>query len=212
MTALLALGLRTVPVVARGTDYVFGQSLRDVTSFLGLSDEGAGPLAPAELARRMDLVLAAASRFLRQIPDPNIGDKLPNRDRSYLQLGHHVFVIIDGFLDVVAGAKLTTEMLGLEPPARMTTGGDVAGFGATVLARLGDWTKTALPNEDIDRLVPTYYGDQPLHEVMERSTWHSAQHTRQLMMILDGLGLVPDGPLVAADLEGLPLPEKVWDD
>ena len=212
MAALAELGLRTVPVVARGSDYVFGQSIRDVNRFLGLSETGDGPLAPADLARRMDLVLAAAARFMRQIPDAHMGDKLPNRDRSYLELGHHVFVIVDGFLDVTAGATLTTEMLGLAPPEAMTAGRDVAAFGEQVRGRLADWWSEASAAEDFERAVPTYYGDQPLHDVMERSTWHSAQHTRQLMMVLEGLGLAPDGPLSAADLAGLPLPEKVWDE
>ena len=36
----MALGLRTVPVVARGGDYIFGQSLRDVAGFLGIAMDG----------------------------------------------------------------------------------------------------------------------------------------------------------------------------
>jgi hypothetical protein len=32
------------------------------------------------------------------------------------------------------------------------------------------------------------------------------------MLILDTLGIEPDGPLTAADLAGLPLPSKPWDD
>ncbi len=60
--------------------------------------------------------------------------------------------------------------------------------------------------------VRTYYGNQTLQQALERTTWHSAQHVRQLKMVLDGLGIAPDGPLTDADLAGLPLPEKVWDD
>ena len=59
--------------------------------------------------------------------------------------------------------------------------------------------------------MPTYYGEQPLHEVLERTTWHAAQHVRQVMMVLDSLDITPDRPLTAADLAGLPLPEQVWD-
>ena len=35
MDDLRALGVRTVPVVARGRDYVFAQELADVSRFLG---------------------------------------------------------------------------------------------------------------------------------------------------------------------------------
>jgi len=47
---------------------------------------------------------------------------------------------------------------------------------------------------------------------MERSTWHSAQHVRQLAMVVENLGIAPDRPLTAKETAGLPLPEKVWDD
>jgi len=47
--------------------------------------------------------------------------------------------------------------------------------------------------------------------VLERTCWHAAQHCRQLMAVLGQLGIEPDGPLGGAELDGLPLPEKVWD-
>jgi len=48
--------------------------------------------------------------------------------------------------------------------------------------------------------------------VLERTVWHPAQHTRQLMLILDTIGIEPDRGLTARDLAGLPLPDKAWDD
>jgi hypothetical protein len=50
-----------------------------------------------------------------------------------------------------------------------------------------------------------------LHQLLERSTWHPAQHARQLMAVLEGFGIAPDGPLSAEDLAGLPLPERLWE-
>jgi hypothetical protein len=51
-----------------------------------------------------------------------------------------------------------------------------------------------------------------VHVVLERTVWHPAQHTRQLMLVLESLGIAPERPLGAADLAGLPLPEKAWDE
>ncbi len=206
---LHALGPRTVPVLAWGDDYVFGQSIRDVSQFLGLDDAGDGPLPPEELYQRMDLVLAAAARYLRQIPDDRIDDKLPNRDRSYRELGYHVFVVIDCFLDVTKGRVLRSERFDERPPSDLRHGPEIADYGETIRSQLADWWTSQ--QADFSRQVPTYYGDQSLHDVMERGTWHAAQHVRQLMMVLEELGLAPDGPLTPADLADLPLPDQVWD-
>jgi hypothetical protein len=60
-------------------------------------------------------------------------------------------------------------------------------------------------------MLKTYYGDTEAHRVFERATWHSAQHCRQLMAVLERMGIQPNGPLSAADLKGLPLPERLWE-
>jgi len=46
---------------------------------------------------------------------------------------------------------------------------------------------------------------------LERSTWHSAQHTRQMIAVLERLQLDPEGRLTSDDYAGLPLPEGLWD-
>ena len=65
---------------------------------------------------------------------------------------------------------------------------------------------------DSSRRVSTYQGPFTMHGALERCTWHTAQHTRQLAMALEGLSIAPDRPLGSDDLSGLPVPEKIWDD
>ena len=59
--------------------------------------------------------------------------------------------------------------------------------------------------------LDTYYGAQPLHAVLERTTWHVAQHARQLERLLELRGITPNPRLAPALLTGLPLPDDVWD-
>jgi hypothetical protein len=59
--------------------------------------------------------------------------------------------------------------------------------------------------------VKTFYGTPPMHQLFERSTWHSAQHARQMIAVLERLGLEPDVRLTSEDLAGLPLPERIWE-
>jgi len=47
--------------------------------------------------------------------------------------------------------------------------------------------------------------------VLERTTWHVAQHARQLERLLELRGITPDPRLAPSLLTGLPLPEDVWD-
>ena len=109
LAQLQALGPRTVPVVARGDDYVMGLSLRDVGEFLGLDDLGPGMLAPGELIQRLDWILSAGQRYLRQLPDGEMQSQLPGRPRSYRDLTYHLFQISRAFLDVASGQVLTYE-------------------------------------------------------------------------------------------------------
>jgi hypothetical protein len=98
-----------------------------------------------------------------------------------------------------------------EAGPELRTGEDIARYGESVLARMQAWWKDT-PDRSCSRPMDTYFGRQPMHVVLERTVWHPTQHTRQLMLILDTLNIEPDRRLTGADLAGLPLPDKVWDD
>ena len=209
---LRRLGARSVPVVSRGDRFVFAQVIRDVVEFLEL-DETTGPaLSPAELCARYDHVLATAIRLVRQMPDDRLEHQLPNRPRSYRMLMHHIFQIPTAYLDMEEqGGTLVYASLVVPPPSEMRTSAATADFGAGVRARLNAWWPRAA-NEDFHRPVPTYFGETSRHEMFERTVWHSAQHTRQIASLLEQAGIAPDRPLGPADIRGLPLTDKIWDD
>lgn len=212
LAQLQQLGVRTVPVVAKGMRYVMGLSLRDVGEFLGLDEQGPGMLPPEELVQRLDWILGAAQRYLRQLPDDLMLAELPGRPRSYRDLTYHIFQIARAFLGVASGQELTYEKLGEQPGDDLVTFADIADDGDATRRDILDWWETQGAGKDFDATVATYYGQQSLHETLERTTWHTAQHVRQMLMILDGLGIVPDGgPIGERELNGLPLPKEVWD-
>jgi glutaredoxin len=212
MEQLRKLGARSVPVVARGEEFVFAQALGDVIKFLNLKVRLQERLSPDELVRKMEVVLTAAGRYVRQIPGEWLDKPFRNRNRPIRVLCHHVFRIVEGFLESQHdGRELSYERIMQDAPATIRTGEDIARYGASVLARLQKWWKTC-PDRSCTSPMDTYFGRHPLHVVLERTAWHPAQHARQLMLILETLGIAPDGPLTAADLAGLPLPDKAWDD
>jgi hypothetical protein len=210
---LLELGVRKVPVLAKGEQFVFGQNLEAVAAFVGLFGTGHTPLPPEVLIEMWVNVLRAAQRYVRQIPGERMNDRaIESRDRTVRILSHHVFRIAEAFLESVSEAvAYSIGLADLEPPAgTCTTRDEIALYGDGVIGRLQDWAKN-LPDRSCRQTVHTFYGPQTVHELLERSTWHSAQHARQLMYVLERYGIDPDGPLVEKDLAGLPLPEGVFE-
>jgi glutaredoxin len=212
MEELRKLGARSVPIVARGPDFVFAQTLEDVIKFLDLKVKQQERLSPEALIAKAGIVLPAAARYIRQIPAAELDKPFRNRNRPKRVLAYHVVRIVEGFLESMAdGKQLTYDRIMEAAPSSIATGEDIARYGEGVLNKLNAWW-AANPDKACTRLVDTYFGKHPLHIVLERTVWHPAQHTRQLMLILETLGIAPDRPLSAADLAGLPLPEKAWDE
>ena len=209
MEELAGLGARSVPVVALGKRFVFAQDLGDLARFVGVELDRT-QLPPAELVRKLDLVLAATQRYLGQFPAADLEAGLPGRERTILDLGYHIFVIPAAFLDAAHGARLTFDYFERTPGPDMRSTGQVAAYGQTVREALASWWRGA----DAGRLgtLDTYYGIHPAESVLERTAWHAAQHARQLMALLEQRGIAPNGALGDDELDGLPLPEEVYDD
>ena len=125
--------------------------------------------------------------------------------------GFHLFRVVDAFLDANQGITLVQAMFREEPAADAGT----AASWWPMAPRCGSASATGMPSGDSDcarRPLDTYYGPQSLHELLERTTWHSGQHVRQYMMLLEREGQVAfHRPLVEADFARLPMPQNVWD-
>lgn len=200
-----------MPVLARGSEYAFGQMLQPFARFIGLDSSGLGGLSPAQLYEKYRIVFAAGQRYARQFPPERFREQvIPNRERVIRTLCYHVFRIGEAFLETWDGAEYSVKIADNEPPERLRTGEDIARYGAGVWQRYETWW-SGVEDRSLSRVLKTYYGDTPANQVFERVTWHSAQHCRQLMAVLERMGIAPDGPLTAEDLAGLPLPERLWE-
>jgi hypothetical protein len=212
LAELRALGARSVPVVSRGKEFVFGQMIKDVAKFIGVDYDTKPKLSPQELIDKLDFIMSAAGRFIAQIPEPMLDENLRNRKRPIRDLCYHVFRLEEGFMDVVENdVYLTRDMLNIPTPDHFRSPADLVAYGAAVQERLHSWWD-AFPDKACAGEIDSYYGKQPLHNVLERHTWHPAQHVRQLMMLLREAGIEPNDPVSDDDFAGLPIPEKVWDD
>lgn len=207
------LGLRQVPIVARGDEWVNGQVLKDVARIAGISLGEQRMLSPAEMTVRIETVLGAARRALARLPEDQLDTMLPNRPQSYRQLACHVFQIVEAFLDLVEhGKRLEFEAYTQDVPAHVHNQDELVAFGAAIARRYAQWYSDKGRSTEWASHADVYYGQQTLHEFLERTTWHAAQHTRQLQLIVAHMGIEAEPPLGKAELAGLPMPENVWDD
>ncbi|MDE0419383.1 MAG: hypothetical protein OXK76_00660 [Gammaproteobacteria bacterium] len=193
-----------MPAVAKAGSWIPGADLGRVADFLGIAVEHRPALPVGVLVDRLCRVLATASRLTRQFPAEHLPRKLPNRDRSVLALANHIVEIAAGYLLVEAGSAFDAVVAGALPVRVL----DREALDARSRAVVAD-LRQARP--DAQREVGTLYGTTSLHRVLERCTWHAAQHTRQLAFMLRRLGIEPERPLTATDLDGLPVPQAVWD-
>lgn len=200
-----------MPVLVKGDKYAFGQMLEPFAKFIGSAVSAAPGLTPEELYRKYEMVFSAGQRYARQFPVERLLERvIPHRERVIRTLCYHVFRIGEAFLETWDGAEYSVKIADNEPPASMKSGDDIARYGADVWKRYEAWW-AGLEDRSLSRTLKTYYGDTNAHRVFERVTWHSAQHCRQLVAVLERMGIEPDRPLTPEDLAGLPLPDRLWE-
>lgn len=204
---LEAIGLLRVPVTIVGDKAVHGWNPKALAELVGVTYGERKPMSPAELVAKLDDVMAATQRAMRQVPREHLGMKYPGRDRTVRQLGFHVFRVSASFADTREQGHLPEQWFEENAPPEMADGAAVAEYGQRVRERLRAFSEK--PGW-CDGAVSTYYGPQNAHEFMERTTWHAAQHMRQIYWFLEQMGLEPDGRLTDADLDRLPFPREVW--
>ena len=209
---LQRLGARSIPVLSRGDDFVFAQNIAQVVEFLKLNEKAGPVLSPAQLIERMLRFIDAALVIVPLMPDAKLDTEVPNRPRAYRALAHHMFRIPESFVEIAGGTYFDDKLPGkVGDRADLASTAALTAYGKRVHDEVEGWWRQT-PDKSALQIVQTYYGPQQLHEVLERSTWHIGQHTRQWMMLLDMAGIAFERPLQDADFADLPMPKQVWDD
>jgi glutaredoxin len=209
---LARFGLKQVPIVTKGDRWADGQILREVMELVGLSSNNLKILPVAELRVRLEAVLEGTQRFLAQLPDDQLDTLQPDRPRSYRDLVFHIFNIGDAFLEHEAGIPLVFDAYNRVASPDQQSKAALSAYGRSVQNHLTAWFEGPGKTVNWGGAANVYYGKQSLHDFLERTTWHSGQHSRQLMWALECLDIAPDRPLGQETFNGLPMPESVWED
>lgn len=214
MADLTRMGAQSVPVVSKGDQFVFAQNLDMVASFLGTARAKAAERLPPEvLIRRWLEILTIAKSMVAEIPADRLDYKpIPNRPRRTMrELAYHIFQIPEVFMRNAAGEfEDWAHYINLPPPDDIVTFADILAYAGRIEPQLAAWWAD-LGDKSCAWGVKTYYGVRPAAELLERQTWHSAQHTRQLQTVLEGLGVPLSRKVSPATYAGLPMPDGIWE-
>ena len=209
---LQSRGLRSVPVLLRGDQHVFAQDLDEVAAFVGVKLQRER-LGTAELLLRLDRFLQIASELTLAVPVERQLQCLPGRERTWLDLTYHIPMIVTAFLDAAEGGTLSYDYYERTPPTADCSIERIVSIARATRDRLSAWRRANGGSPSLDgRMLTTYFGSRGLPVVLERTTWHVAQHCRQLESLVAGAGRNAPIPRLSPEmLAGLPLPQNIWD-
>lgn len=145
------------------------------------------------------------SASLDSIPDAADDIKIPGRDRTIWGLVEHMCEIARVYQRV---AERKSAFDATAADAEVVSKSTRKQIHAS-LEELQN--KLTSETHDYESLVETYFGLASLHYVLERSTWHIAQHLRQLASLMRRTdeSIMPEvNPIL---LDKLPIPLEVWD-
>ena len=96
---LQGFGITRVPAVIVGDQAVHGWNPQGVAALVGVDYDTSARLSPEELTQRLDTLLVAAQRAIRQIPTDQLSMKTPGRDRTIRHLSYRQRTLLDGQLE-----------------------------------------------------------------------------------------------------------------
>ena len=132
---LQRIGIKRIPAISRGMDYVMGQKLKDVCDFVGIPLGDIKEFSVDQLAAKMEIILNAAISYMQEMKNDDLEPKLPNRDRKIRQLCYHVYRIVEAFCELMDQQvdEYHTTIADIAHPENIKTGTDLAAYGASVL-------------------------------------------------------------------------------
>ena len=205
---LIALRNRSVPVLLQGDRAIYAQSLDDVAKFVGKTRQ-VERLAPEILIERWLQFLRISRELITRLPTDKLEARpVPERERSNLQLSYHIFQIPESLLETVENGITDSRDISNAKYDHLRTAHDLLTYADTIISRMERWQACVSPDW-FGSTVETYYGEQPAMQVLERGTWHSGQHARQLDFVVTSLtGTATAIP--ASAYVGLPMPDGIW--
>ena len=228
------------PAVVVGDRYAPLDDLSGIDELLGLDSTVRGLLSFPELTSRAERLLTAAGRYASQVPPEHYLDLLPGardgvshtycmyrRDGSPFMFHQTTIGVVCRI--VGRGEKfryfVRPGRSGVPELDFVSHLGEFAVFGEPEAATPMPLLIAAIDEVARDigtvdsvrhgialgRRVDFSFGQKSIHEFLQMMTYALLQHTRQLMAIVSGLSIEPDGEISEREFEGLEVPAQIFD-
>jgi glutaredoxin len=211
---LRELGFSSVPVVVVGERSVSGWNPTKLAELVGFAlQEKAG--GPEELVSSLRVILDAALRAVRQIPDDGLERMAPGRNRPLRELVRHLFHVIEVSVDAdLLGMFPAGQWLAAKDIPSLNTQVQLSRYGEAVRAKFEAWYGAEPPDPAVfSRVLDADVGPRTLEQVLQRTRLHAGQHLRQLYAFHRWLGVTSDQPLSDDVLHAMgltDLPDEVF--
>lgn len=208
---LLSLGYRMVPVTLVGDKAVTGFNPRALARLLGLPEEATARRPKEWTLSKFDQVLEAVVRAVRQVPPERLSWHSPDRGRDMRTFMAHIFFFLEYAMEAFRQGRFVVERVAEydKDALRFPDAEAIARYGEDVRQRLHRFL-AHLTDADLARPIESYVGKIDYATQLELALGHSAQHLRHLYAYLEMMGIQPQAPLTAQDMEGLPVPTLLW--
>ena len=196
------------PAIRVGERFANGLNLNEVADLLGVEYNVPPPLPPTELYDRYLAIQEVFAKVLAIAPEGFLQRTLPGRNRDMTDVAVQVSAVMRCFLVAYETGKYDDSFH--YRPDDVRTIADLKARADKTLELFMKWWDQEGFDDPLDNVVDTYWGHHTLHEVFEREVWHSAQHLRQLVYVLDEIGVKHDFDLEPL-IVGLPMPKRIHD-
>jgi len=210
---LLELGASAPAAVVDGR-WADGCDLAAVARLLDVPYDAREPCPPGELQARYEAIMAALCRHMAQVAPEVLDTKPPSWEWTLRDISHHGASVMREFLFLydpdAYPDRYEMDYERNRAPGDISSAEQIVDHATETLTRVRRWWEDDGHDDPLDRVVDTYWGHQTLHAAFEREVWHTAQHVRQVEALLSASGIEPDGPLGPSELDGLPMPERLF--
>ncbi|MBI4234490.1 MAG: DinB family protein [Chloroflexi bacterium] len=208
---LKALGVRAIPVTVVGDKVIVGFNRPELARALGIRYRDTSDADTRFMLEKFDLVLSAAIRATRQIPQDKLDWSSPDRRRVLREFTYHLFDRPYVAMKSYDANSYSAEDIGryVEEAKASPDAEAIAQYGEKVRFQIREFLSRATPAM-LQTAINSYFGPSTVGQLMDLGLGHSVHHLKQLYHFMRLLGIEPQSPLGEKEFEGIAVPTELF--